>query len=150
MKQIFDHRIYLSFDNGKTWEDTSILKHWVYLRPELTKENSCTVHTYDQARRFVRDSLIPNAEIGRTIFGSECIELTTDQRMWHPVRLTHRRFRPFQIKTIFEPIPNQKSLGFHTLISLLSFNDLSEYMRDHGVSWLIPYNHTQEVSSHGS
>lgn len=87
MKQIFDHRIYLSFDNGKTWEDTNILKNWEYRYPEFAKEDSCTIRTYDDARTFVLNSCIPNATIRRTMFGNECIDLTTVPRMYG-VRLT--------------------------------------------------------------
>lgn len=133
MKQIFDRSIYLSFDGGKTWEDTELLVNWQYLVPELAKENSCTIDTYDKARSFVMDSLIPNANFDRTIFGNECIELHPALRM-HSVRLTRRRFRPFQIKTVFRAIPNQDNLKLSTLVRLLSFSDLVAYMKDRGIS----------------
>lgn len=149
MKQIFDHRIYLSFDNGKTWEDTNILKNWEYRYPECAKEDSCTIRTYDDARTFVLNSCIPNATIRRTMFGNECIDLTTVPRMYG-VRLTRRRFRPFQIKTVFEPVPNPVTLRFSTLVSLLSLGDLIDYMRSLGVTLTITQNNTQEDESYGT
>lgn len=36
MRQLFDYRTYLSFDDGKTWEDTSIWFHWHYGVPTNT------------------------------------------------------------------------------------------------------------------
>ena len=66
------------------------------------------------------------------------------------VRLTRRRFRSFQIKTVYEPIPNPATLSFSTLVSLLSLGDLIDYMRSLGVTLTITQNNTQEDESYGT
>lgn len=144
MKEIVDHRIYLSFDNGKTWEDTDLLKNWEYRYPECAKEDSCTIQSYDDARTFVLNSCIPNATIRRTMFGNECIDLTTVPRMYS-VRLTRRRFRPFQIKTVFEPVPNPVTLRFSTLVNLLSLGDLIDYVRSLGITLTITQDNSRRA-----
>lgn len=84
MKEIFDHRIYLSFDNGKTWEDTQLLKNWEYRYPECAKEDSCTIHTYDDARTFVLNSCC-----GGVVFFND-VELVNrinmGEEVWPPVK----------------------------------------------------------------
>lgn len=133
MKQIFDHRIYLSFDNGKMWEDTEIYMNWLYLEQKFAVGDMAHIDTYDQARTFVRASLIPNAAITHTIFGRECIDIVTMERLCG-IRMTPRRFRPFQIKSVYEPVAHPETMPITTLIGRLSLMDLAEYLKNSGIS----------------
>ena len=149
MKQIFNHSICLSFDDGKTWENTELYMNWLYLEQKFAVGDVAHIDTYDKARAFVRASLIPNAAITHTIFGRECIDIVTMERLCG-IRMTPRRFRPFQIKSVYEPVAHPETLPITTLIGRLSLRDLTEYLKNSGISFPIAQNNIQEADYDGT
>lgn len=131
MRQLFDRRTYLSFDDGKTWEDTSIWFHWHYIDTALTDTVEDRFDTYDQVASFVRARLVPNANMDTTIFGRECLAFSTVDRGMQK-RMTRRRFRPIRMKTVYEKLEFANGPSVERLARMLTVEELINYLYDRG------------------
>ena len=131
MRWLFDYRTYLSFDDGKTWEDTSIWFHWHYIDTALTETVEERFDTYDKAASFVRARLVPNANMDTTIFGRECLAFSTVDRGMQK-RMTRRRFRPIRMKTVYEKLEFANGPSVERLASMLTIQEMINYLYDCG------------------
>ena len=66
MKKVADFVQYVSFDGGKTFQDTSIWRHICYVEP--TEDKVVVVETFEQAYEYIKADKLMNAKIDTTFF----------------------------------------------------------------------------------
>lgn len=130
MKKIIDYRVMLSFDGGKTWEDTSIWRHLYYA--EMREEQVITFENFADAYNAVADDVIMNAHTTTTFFGGrKMIELSTADRDCRIV-MTEKTFKPFMVKEVY--IEDTRKNTIKDLSTMLSAEGFCEWLKDHGIT----------------
>ena len=130
MRRIVDFRQYVSFDNGETFYDTSVLRHLQYAEP--TEEEVEVLETFEQAYDYIKANNLMNAEIDATFFrGRKQIHISTadfDCRR----TFTEKNFKPIIVKSVFQE--ETSGLSMKSLASMLSAEEFCEWLKDRGIT----------------
>lgn len=133
MRVVVDFRQYVSFDNGKTFHDTSVWKHLYYGKP--TEEEIEVLETFEQAYNYIKENNLMNAEIDTTFFrGRKQIHVSTadyDGRR----TFTERNFKPIIVKTVFKE--ETSKITMKNLASMLSADAFCEWLKDRGITKIV-------------
>lgn len=130
MKKVVDFRQYVSFDNGETFQDTSIWRHLYYR--ELKEEEVEVLETFEQAYDYIKADNLMNAEIDATFFrGRKQIRISTAD-FECPRTFTEKDFKPIIVKSVFEE--ETSKLSMKSLASQLSADDFCEWLKDRGIT----------------
>ena len=130
MKKVVDFRQYVSFDNGETFQDTSIWRHLHYEEP--IEEEVKVLETFEQAYDYIKEKSLMNAEIDATFFrGRKQIHISTadfDCRR----TFTEKNFKPIIVKSVFQE--ETSGLSMKSLASMLSAEEFCEWLKDRGIT----------------
>lgn len=130
MKKVIDYRVMLSFDNGKTWEDTSIWRHLYYAEPKA--DQITAFDNFADAYNAVADDVIMNAHTTTTFFrGRKMIELFTSDRDCRIV-MTEKTFKPFLVKECY--IESTRKDTIKDLSTMLEASQFCEWLKDNGIT----------------
>jgi hypothetical protein len=129
MKKVVDFRQYVSFDNGETFEDTSIWRHLHYGEPIEEVE---VLETFEQAYDYIKENNLMNAEIDATFFrGRKQIHISTADFDYRRT-FTEKNFKPIIVKSVFQEETSKMSMK--NLASMLSADDFCKWLKDRGIT----------------
>ena len=129
MKVVVDFRQYVSFDNGKTFHDTSVLKHLSYGKPIEEVE---VLETFEQAYDYIKGNKLMNAEIDSTFFrGRKQIHISTADYDYRRT-FTEKNFKSIIVKTVFKEETSRISIK--SLASQLSADAFCEWLKDRDIT----------------
>ena len=130
MKKVVNFVQYVSFDGGKTFQDTSIWNHPCYVEP--IEDKIVVLETFEQAYEYIKADKLMNAEIGATFFkGRKQIYISTAELDYRR-SFTEKNYEPIIIKTAFEEMTN---VSMESLFHLLSADEFCEYLKDRNISF---------------
>lgn len=130
MKKIIDVRQLVSFDNGRTFHETSGLRHIYY--EEKKEDFIVKLNTFEKAYNFIQKECLTNAEIGTTILtNKKKIFISISDYLDTKISFTEKKFKPIIVKTVYK---EEKNLTIHGLSYLLNANDFCEYLKDRKIS----------------
>ena len=129
MKKVIDFRQYVSFDDGKTFQDTSMGNHFQYIEPIEEKIN--ILETFEQAYEYIKADKLMNAEIDTTFFkGRKRIHISTAD-LDCIKSFTEKNYKPIIVKTVFEEITD---VSIEKLARSLSADDFCEWLKDRNIT----------------
>ena len=129
MKKVIDFVQYVSFDGGKTFQDTSIWSHLHYA--ELTEEKVVVLETFEQAYEYIKADKLRNAEIDTTFFkGRKQIHVSTADLDCRK-NFTEKNYKPIIVKTVFEEMTD---ISIKKLANLLSAEEFCEWLKDRKIT----------------
>ena len=129
MKKVIDFVQYVSFDGGKTFQDTSIWRHLHYV--ESTEEKVVALETFEQAYEYIKADKLMNAEIDTTFFkGRKQIHISTADLDFRK-SFTEKNYEPIIVKTVFKEMTN---VSIENLTHSLSAEEFCEWLKDKNIT----------------
>lgn len=129
MKKVVDFVQYVSFDGGKTFQDTSIWSHLCYVEP--TEEKVIVLETFEQAYEYIKADKLMNAEIDTTFFrGRKQIHISTAELDCRR-SFTEKNYKPIIVKTVLE---EKTDVSIENLSHFLSADEFCEYLKDRNIT----------------
>ena len=129
MKKVVDFVQYVSFDGGKTFQNTSIFNHLQYVEP--TENKVVVLETFKQAYEYIKANELMNAEIGTTFFkGRNQIHIST-AKLDYRKSFTEKNYKPIIVKTVFKEVIN---VSIENLAYLLSAEEFCEWLKDRKIT----------------
>lgn len=129
MKKVIDFVQYVSFDGGKTFQDTSIWSHLCYVEP--TEEKVVVLETFEQAYEYIKADKLMNAEIDTTFFrGRKQIHISTAELDCRR-SFTEKNYKSIIVKTVLEEKTN---ISIESLSHLLTANEFCEWLKDRNIT----------------
>lgn len=129
MKKVADFIQYVSFDGGKTFQDTSIWNHLCYVEP--AEDKIVVLETFEQAYEYIKADKLMNAEIDTTFFkGRKQIHISTADLDYRR-SFTEKNYKPIVIKTVLE---EKTDVSIKNLFHLLSADEFCEWLKDRNIT----------------
>lgn len=129
MKKVVDFIQYVSFDGGKTFQDTSALNHLCYVEP--IEDKIVVLETFEQAYEYIKADKLMNAEIDTTFFkGRKQIHISTVDFDYRE-SFTEKNYKPIIVKTVFE---ERTGFSIKSLAHLLSAEEFCEWLKDRNIT----------------
>ena len=126
MKKIVNFRQYVSFDNGKTFQDTSIWNHIFYREP--TEVEIEVLETFELAYDYIKENNLINAENGTTFFrGRKQIHISTIDPDCRKT-FTKKNFKPIIVKSVMKEDEEISKISMRSLASILSADEFCEWL----------------------
>ena len=126
MKKVADFVQYVSFDGGKTFQDTSIWRHICYVEP--IEDKVVVLETFEQAYEYIKADKLMNAKIDTTFFrGRKQIHISTAELDCRR-SFTEKNYKPIIVKTVLE---EKTDISIENLSHLLSADEFCEWLKDH-------------------
>ena len=129
MKKVVDFVQYVSFDGGKTFQDTSIWSHLYYVEP--TEEKVVVLETFEQAYEYIKADKLMNAEIDTTFFrGRKQIHISTAELDCRR-SFTEKNYKPVIVKTVLE---EKTDVSIESLSHFLSADEFCGWLKDRNIT----------------
>ena len=129
MKKVVNFVQYVSFDGGKTFQNTSILNHLCYVEP--IEDKIVVLETFKQAYEYIKADKLMNAEIDTTFFkGRKQIHISTADLDYRR-SFTEKNYKPIVIKTVLE---EKTDVSIKNLFHLLSADEFCEWLKDRNIT----------------
>lgn len=126
MKQLFDHRVYVSVNGGHLW-DTSF---WQRIRYEkMPSQTERTFTDFDEFFKFVNEGNLRNGETDYTLFCNRpvaCVSVASFDRSAY--RLTAKNFKSVRVVSVCEPLERVPTYKF--LADTLPAEQFVEWLND--------------------
>ena len=131
MKKVVDFVQYVSFDGGKTFQDTSIWSHLCYVEP--AEDKVVVLETFEQAYEYIKANKLMNAEIDTTFFrGRKQIHILTADLDYDCRRsFTEKNYKPIIVKTVLE---EKTDASIENLSHFLSADEFCEWLKDRNIT----------------
>lgn len=126
MKKVYDKRILISFNNGKTFEDTSFWNNYIYIEEKFAKNwQSNLINNFQVCQTLVEQNCIKNTKIKYTLFTKKPILYFSTNDSSH--YFTEKRYKPIIIRKVYEEV---KDASLKRLADELTAKDFIEYVKD--------------------
>lgn len=133
MKKIYSCNDLVSFDNGKTWKDTSFFESYKYLEEsdiEIISFESEGL-SFQEIVSAIENGNVKNAKVERSLFTNKQKIKISLADSFTTIYFTEKNYKTMCIK---RELKECNSLTFKNLMNILTADEFCEYLKDRGIN----------------